>query len=206
MSNEDWYRNNTWNDHIECQFMAKLKRARRKEQYLRIQASYLAKNNPNVAIKLLDEYFELKDDFDHAQAYCDYAVAYLSLGDIEKAISNYALALEREKEFSNLLTDAYILYPMTIVKYGSITSYSDADKVLDENRERLMFPIDHFRWHAAKAIIEKERDNIKEASSHAEKALDAAKIKKSGFRFHQKLGLVGKEYTEVVNELRAIYA
>ncbi|MFT6735015.1 MAG: tetratricopeptide (TPR) repeat protein [Polaribacter sp.] len=206
MSNEDWYRNSTWSDDIESQFMAKLKRARRKEQYLRIQASYLAKTNPDVAIKLLAQYFELEDDFDHAQAYCDYAAAYLSLGDIEKAINNYALALEREKVFSNLLTDAYILYPMTVVKYGVISSYADADKILDENQERLMFPIDHFRWNAAKAIIENDRDNIKEASSHAEKALDAAEIKKSGFRFHQKLGLVGKEYTEIVNELRAIYA
>lgn len=191
MSNEDWYRNDTWNDEIESQFMAKLKRARRKEQYLRIQASYLATNNPNVAIKLLAQYFELKDDFDHAQAYCDYATAYISLGDIEKAISNYALALKREKIFPNLVTEAYVLYPLTIVKYEFISSYSDANKVLEENFDRLSFPLDHFRWHASKAIIEKQLGNHEVSSSHAARALDAAEIKKSGFRFHQKLGLVG---------------
>ena len=70
MSNEDWYRNETWNEEIEAQFMAKLKRARRKEQYLRIQASILASKRPEVALELLNQYFELNDNFDHAQAYC----------------------------------------------------------------------------------------------------------------------------------------
>ena len=71
MSNEDWYRNNSWNDEIESHFMDKLKRARRKDQYLRIQASTLSDVEPKVAISLLEKYFELEDDFDHAQAYCD---------------------------------------------------------------------------------------------------------------------------------------
>ena len=67
MSAEDWFRNRDWNDKIEAAFYEKLRRARRKEQYLRIQACILADSCPKVALKLLDEYFELKDDFDHAQ-------------------------------------------------------------------------------------------------------------------------------------------
>ncbi len=206
MSNEDWYRNDKWSEEIESNFFAKLKRARRKEQYLRIQASTIAKIKPDIALVLLEQYFSLKDDFDHAQAYCDMASAYLAKGEVLKAVQSYRRALDREDEFPNLKTDAYILYPLTIIENKLSNMYLSANEVLDKHQERLMFPIDYFRWHAAKAIIAANLGNKEQASNHAIIALDAAKIKKSGFRFHQNLGLVGKEYKGVVSELRAIHA
>ncbi|WP_020412925.1 hypothetical protein [Microbulbifer variabilis] len=206
MSNEDWYRNEEWSEEIESMFFEKLKRARRKEQYLRIQACTIASTEPDVALSLLEQYFQLKDDFDHARAYCDMATAYIAKGQIKNAISSYVKALERESVFPNLKTEAYILYPMLIVEYKLTDLYQSANEALDEHQERVMFPVDHFRWHAAKAIISADSGNNEQAVNHAGHALDAAQIKKSGFRFHQSLGLVGKEYKGVVNELRAIYA
>ena len=206
MSSEDWYRNDEWSEEIESIFFEKLKRARRKEQYLRIQASTIATRAPDVALSLLDQYFQLSDDFDHAQAYCDMAAAYIAKGEIQNAINSYGKALERESEFPNLKTDAYILYPLLIAENKITNLYQSANEVLNEHRERLMFPVDHFRWHAAKAIISVESGNNEQAANHAGQAFDAAQIKKSGFRFHQNLGLVGKEYKGVVNELRAIHA
>ncbi|KZN48590.1 hypothetical protein N475_06060 [Pseudoalteromonas luteoviolacea DSM 6061] len=35
----------------------------------------------------------------------------------------------------------------------------------------------------------------------ANKALHAAKVKRSGFRFHQEIGLVGKEYEKTIKRL-----
>lgn len=206
MSSEDWYRNEEWSEEIESKFFEKLKRARRKEQYLRIQASTIATRAPDVALSLLDQYFELSDDFNHAQAYCDMAAAYIAKGEIQNAINSYGKALERESAFPNLKTDAYILYPLLIVENKITNLYQSANEVLDEHQERLMFPVDHFRWHAAKAIISAESGNSEQAANHVGQAFDAAKIKKSGFRFHQNLGLVGKEYKGVVNELSAIHA
>lgn len=206
MSSEDWYRNDEWNEEIESNFFEKLKRARRKEQYLRIQACTIAKNEPDVALSLLDQYFNLNDDFDHAQAYCDMATAYIAKGDIENAIRSYSRALERESAFPKLKTDAYILYPLVIVENKLIDLYQSANEVLDEHQERLMFPVDHFCWHAAKAIIAAKSGNSVLANNHAGLAFDAAQIKNSGFCFHQNLGLVGAEYKGVVNELRAIHA
>ena len=184
--------------------MDKLKRARRKEQYLRIQASTLSAIEPEVAISLLEYYFTLADDFDHAQAYCDYASAYLALGKTEKALESYKAALTREIEFPKLQTDAYILYPLIIVENKLELMYAAANDVLEEHKDRLMFPIDYFRWYAAKAIIESKIGSKECASIHAVNALESAQIKTSGFRFHQNQGLVGKEYQGVVNELRAI--
>ncbi|MCG7564615.1 tetratricopeptide repeat protein [Pseudoalteromonas sp. McH1-42] len=206
MSSECWYRNKEWSKEIENKFFEKLKRARRKEQYLRIQAGTIARRAPDVALSLLDQYFELSDDFEHAQAYCDMATAYIAEGEIENAINSYRKALERESAFSNLKTDAYILYPLVIVESKLTDLYQSANEILDEHQERLMFPVDHFRWHAAKAIIFTESGNNEQAARHAGQAFDAAQIKKSGFRFHQSLGLVGKEYKGLVNEIRAIHA
>lgn len=206
MSREDWYRNKDWSKEVEAQFFAKLKRARRKEQYLRIQATTIARNNPDAALMLLEKYFSLDDDFDHAQAYCDMASAFLAKGEVQKAVQSYGKALEREAVFPKLKTDAYILYPLTIVENKLSNLYQSANEILDAHQDRLMFPIDYFRWHAAKAIIAANSGEKELASSHATSALEAAQIKKSGFRFHQNLGLVGKGFKGVVDELRAIHA
>ena len=85
----EWFRNTTWNASIERAFDDKLRRARRKEQYLRIQACTLARLHPDVALKLLDRYFALPNDFDHAQAHVDRATAYLALGRVAEALTAY---------------------------------------------------------------------------------------------------------------------
>jgi hypothetical protein len=82
----DWFRNTTWNEAVASTFNDKLRRARRKEQYLRIQACTLAPSHPEAALQLLDRYFALKDDFDHAQAYVDRATAFLALDRTNDAI------------------------------------------------------------------------------------------------------------------------
>ena len=73
----EWFRNTTWNESIQAAFDAKLRRARRKGQYLRIQACTLARSHPEIALELLERYLALPDDFDRAQAYVDRAMAFL---------------------------------------------------------------------------------------------------------------------------------
>lgn len=193
MSNSDWYRNTEWNDQVESAFTAKLTRARNKSQYLRIQASMLAKSNPSQALKLLDEYFALGEDFDFAQAYVDRASAYINLDQIDIALESYRNALKREAKFPRLLTNAYLHYPFLIAKKEIKHLYEDALMVLDAHVDRPMFPIDVYQWNASKALIYSGLAKNQKAREFAVLALDAASKDHSGFRYHQKAGLFQKK-------------
>lgn len=206
MSREDWYRNTEWNSEVAEAYFTKLKRARSKDQYLRIQANYLTSKYPEVALELLDQYFALKEPFDYAQAYCDKAKAYISIGNIQEAIKAYESALEQEAAGIGVKTEAYIQLPMLFAEYNLLEHYHRGIELLEKNIERLTFPVDHFRWHAAMAIFKMNLGNMEEASKQAGLALEAAQIKKSGFSFHQNLGLVGEDYADLVRKLREICA
>lgn len=199
----DWFRNKTWNDAIERAFDEKLRRARKKEQYLRIQACTLARTHPEVALKLLDRYFRLPDEFDHAQAHVDRAKAFLALGRENEAIGSYEAALTREAAFPKLKTQAYLDLPYLIATKGIRNRYDQALKLLQAHEARLMFPIDHFRWHAAAALIAADTQKPAIARMHAERALEAEAREHSGFRFHPSVGLVTEQYDNITRKLEA---
>jgi len=202
----DWFRNTRWNASIEQAFNDKLRRARRKEQYLRIQASMLARSHPDVALALLTRYFELPNDFDHAQAHVDRATAYLALGRLADAITAYEDALSRESIFPNLLTEAYIDLPYLIAARGIQEHYSRALELLLRHKSRLMFPVDHFRWHTARALIAAAARDSETARVHSQQALTAAGREHSGFRHHPGVGLVTAQYDDTIKKLEALRA
>jgi hypothetical protein len=204
MSSDNWFRNTEWSETIASEFEAKLRRARRKEQYLRIQACTLAPSRPDVAHLLLDRYFEMQDDFDHAQAHVDRATAYLSEGKIEQAIASYEAAVQREAEFPNLRTQAYVELPYLVAVNGLVNHYDRAVEILDTYQDRLMFAVDHFKWNAAQAIIAHARCNAASAKSYAKAALSAAERDNSGFRYHPTVGLVQRSNSEVQTLLRRL--
>jgi tetratricopeptide (TPR) repeat protein len=200
----DWFRNTAWDDAVERAFSEKLRRARSKGQYLRIQAATLATSHPLVALKLLDRYFELPDDFDHAQALVDRATAYLALGRTRDAICAYEAALVREGQFPNLQTQAYLNLPYLVATHGLKDLYDRAATLLEEHQSRLMFPVDHFRWHVSYALISSDVGESGASRIHATKALEAAAQEKSGFRYHPSVGLVTEHYDEVLKKVHAL--
>uniref|UniRef100_Q47AH0 Tetratricopeptide repeat protein n=1 Tax=Dechloromonas aromatica (strain RCB) TaxID=159087 RepID=Q47AH0_DECAR len=202
----DWFRNTTWDEATERAFDEKLRRARRKEQYLRIQGNALARSHPEVALKLLDRYFALHDDFDHAQAYVDRATALLVLGRVEDAIAAYEAALARESVFPNLRTQAYLDLPFLVASCGLRGYYNRAKELLALHESRLVFPVEHFRWHAANALIKADSGETEIASTHAKRALCAASDDHSGFRYHPSIGLVTAKYDEIILKLKVLYA
>jgi hypothetical protein len=200
----DWFRNTVWDDEVERAFNEKLRRARSKGQYLRIQAATLATSHPLVALKLLDLYFELPGEFDLAQAHVDQATAFLALGRPREAIGAYEAALAREGQFPNLQTQAYLNLPYLVATHGLKDLYDRATTLLEENQSRLMFPVDHFRWHVSYAIISSDVGRSAASRSHATKALEAAAQEKSSFRYHPSVGLVTEQYDEVLKKVHAL--
>jgi tetratricopeptide (TPR) repeat protein len=196
MSSDDWYRNNKWNDEIEALFYEKLKRARsQRDQYIIIQASHLSESFPLISLQLIDEYFEKrKDKFDDVRAYWAQSIAFMNLGDIDKAMEAYRAILKREEEFPNHQTTAYVDYPYIVATKAIESEYQNVLSVLTKHHSRLMFPLDKFKWHASFALINNDYEQ-------AVLALDVAKVKRSGFRFHQDVGLVGKEHVNVIKVL-----
>ena len=190
MSRDDWYRNSTWNAEIEAAFFAKLHRARDKAGYLRIQACILAEIKPDVALRLLEQYFELGDHFDWAQAHVDRASAYLTLGDVAAAVEAFEAALARETVRPNMRTYAYLELPRVIATHRLADRYGQALDILDLNRTRLTFPQDRYLWNGARALILKDSGRASEAGPFAEAALAAAREAHSGFRYHPTVGLV----------------
>ncbi len=201
MTRHSWCRNWDWDSRIESAFFAKLGRARNKAQYLRCQASILAKRHPTVALRLLDQYFSLGDHFDLAQAHVDRATAFLSLADIEHAIEAYEAALSVEERRPNISTQAYLDLPLLIATRRDKMRYGRALSLLEQGTSRLVFPVDHFRWHAANAFIDLALGRFDDAREHARAALNAASTENSGFHYHPRVGLVDGSYDGIRREL-----
>jgi tetratricopeptide (TPR) repeat protein len=196
VSSDDWYRNKEWSDEIEENFYSKLKRARsQRDQYMVIQALSLTDTYPEVALRLVEEYFDSRTNpFDDVRALLARANAYISLEDFNNAIAAYRAILARENELPNHQTGAYLDYPYLVATQQIKGEYENAVNVLNEHAGRLALPLDYFKWYASFALINQD-------GSYASKALDAAKVKRSGFRFHQVIGLVGKKYEKTIKQL-----
>jgi len=203
----DWFRSTTWNDSVEQAFNEKLRRAKRnRPQYLRIQAATLARSHPEVALKLLDQHFELPEFFDRAQAHVDRATAFLALGRIDEAISAYEAALSREAAFPNHGTRAFLDLPYLIAVRAMRSLYERALEILTAHQKELVFPVDHFLWNASHALIALDLQQPSSARPFAERALEAAARKDSGFRYHPAVGLVSEQQATGVKKLEACCA
>lgn len=203
MSEEDWYRNKEWNHRIESAFLAKLSRARsQRDQYLAIQALTIAPHQPHVALRLTDLYFDTrKSDFDDVRALLARAKAYRYLNDMSEAAKAYKAVLSQESKFPNHKTRTYVELPYLIASRELSTEYAFALTVLAQGLGSVAVPIDRFMWHASRALISSAQGDDPDAQEHAREALDAAQVKKSGFRYHQNTGLVGNEHQAVIKRL-----
>jgi tetratricopeptide (TPR) repeat protein len=204
MAKAEWYRNSEWNPEIEAAFFEKLRRARDKAQYLKLQAAHLAKPHPQVALSLLDQFFALGEEYFLPDAHVAAANAYLFLGQTDRAVEAYKKALEAERQRPSYRTTAWNEFVLLVAGHPIESEFDEAIRVLNENRSDLVFPKLVFAWHGAYALIQAQRGHREEAKDHAIKALDAAHQGHSGFRRDPKIGLIGKEHDDIKRKLQQL--
>lgn len=190
MSKGDWFRSRTWNDEIASTFHQRLRRARDKAQYLRIQASYLTDNHPQAALSLLEQYFALGAHFDLAQAQVQKAQALRALGDVPGALSAYEAAIEAERLQPSVRTTAYLDFVALVVDAQIFRLYAPALALLDSRADWPSFPIEEYQASGMRAALLEHSGRLSEARQAAKAAMAAASKTQSGLKYHQKLGLV----------------
>jgi tetratricopeptide (TPR) repeat protein len=200
----DWFRRTTWTKEDEEEFFQKLKRAHKhkKPQYLRIQASTLYyTDNYNllpVAKSLLEKYFsEYPDDKSFR------TVAFNLLGHIyramkkhDTALENYRNAVEFEKEYPQVKTDAYLNYSELVVELNKTELFKEVKTLLLEQLNEIDLPKNKYIKAGILSIIYKHENDMENAEYYKKLAEEAANAENSDFRWHRKLGLV-----ETRNEL-----
>ena len=204
MGRDDWWRNTSWNEDIEAAFFNKFARAKNKSFYLRNQARFLASSHPEVALRLLDHYFKLGADSSEAEAHFYRARAHVALRSMDAAVIAFEAVLAREDALPNFRTWAFHELPVLIATERMSAHYDRAIQVLMKHRNWLTFPVQHYQWHGALALILHERGQTLEAANEAKQALEAAKMTDSGFQYHPNLGLVGDTAGEFGKRLSEI--
>jgi hypothetical protein len=134
-------------------------------------------------------------------AYLAKAEAYTAMELMPQTIQAYKEVLAREAEFPKHRTQAYLELPYLIASKGVSSEYDFALSTLADRIDDITFPVDLFMWHAANALIAFGQGRRGDAADQAKKAVDVAEVKKSGFRYHQNVGLVSKKHQSVLKKL-----
>jgi len=155
----DWYRNTEWNEEIETDFFARLGRARsQRDQYIVLQALTIAESHPEVALRLVDLYFETRtDSFDDGRARLAASRARFADGGYEKALDEYQATLEGQAGGGSLHVSSPVEFAFLAARYCSANHYVAAlDHLanLPPPESQLNEPV--FRFHAARALLLQE--------------------------------------------------
>jgi tetratricopeptide (TPR) repeat protein len=211
MSTTEWFRRTTWSDADREDFNAHLRRsrgARNKAQYLRIQACHLAEAGRHAdAIELLDRLFaEFPERFELAQSHAQKADSLARLGQIAAAIEEYRAALQAEREFPHVRTNAWLDFGWLVVERELTDLYEEAARTLQEFRDSagIAFPSTAYAYSAIQAVLHAARGDKARAREFARQALTEADKVHSGFRYHPRLGLVGSERHTFEERLKAL--
>lgn len=218
MSREDWYRNTSWNDQIQAEFEARLKRSRgnfHKAQYLRIQASYLLNSSVNTFQEKGIEYMErvIKD---YPEEYSSTIFGNEQLGDyylnnnlFDKAEEHFRIVVKHyySKDRNGTTGLADLKLCQTILKSEQIEKYNEAYKIATEKFKEtggnLMMNSDKFYYANLMANLCYKMDNKNEASEFATVALELSNISEPEFNRHKTVGLV-KANKEQLKQLEII--
>lgn len=201
----DWFRRKSWSKADESEFFEKLGRARKsgRSQYLKIQGIELLETKDvsllTAAESLLRQVLQDYPDDLLERAPTLHALAELEImrGDRGQALRYLEQALETERQFPQVKTQAYLDYSEQVVKQRLLDRYAVVGSLLKERAEMLMFPIEKYKAYSILSIIASFQGNEELAHQYAELAEKYATAQVSGFRYHQSLGIVERRDDEL---------
>jgi hypothetical protein len=205
---DDWYRRTNWTEEDQVAFFDRLNRSRsqhNKAQYLRIQAGYLEDDYPLEALKLLEILFnEYPEPSQLASAFLQKAHCLVSLSREDDSVEAFRDVLKYEEKYPKYQTEGYLDFPLFIITHKRKELYQEAKDILILYADRLMFPVDYYKYHTVLAVIEWQAKNIENAKAHVIEAKKASEEKQSGFRYHPNVGLVKEQDDEIQKEFKEI--
>lgn len=208
MSKHDWYRNTEWNNQIESEFEARLKRSRgnsNKAQYLRIQASYLLNSpkteNQNKGIQLMDRVIN-----DYPEETFSTIHGHEQLGDYYLNKGNYKVA----ERYYRIVTDFYysntrsgtsgladLKLCETILLSDQIDKLQEAYELsttkFDQSGGDLRLNNQKFYYATLMANLCLRMGKFEEASEYANSALQLSTITEPQFSRHRTVGIINAD-------------
>lgn len=179
---DDWFRNDRWTAAERRKFMNRLGRQRgafKKAQIARVKATVLEGTGDarrvHAAIFLLRRILRLWPvESDISLVHWQIARCHLILEDVDAALKEFGLALDRERELPRYLTGAWSDFAQLVVTKKLREHYGDVKRLLLEREKYFIFPADRFVAHACRALIARENGSQSIAREEADKALAEA--------------------------------
>lgn len=204
----DWFRKTSWKQVDKTEFEQKLRRAHRdnRAQYVRIQGVHLAEAGQHkAAVELFERVLaEFPDPFEVGSALSGLGQSLLVLREYERALDALRRCVRSERENSGPRNNASLEFAFTVACLDARKLFQEARQVLRDDEELemfVLFPLDSFKLHAARAILTRSR---RIAAEEAAAALGEAERADSGWRRHAKLGLVGDAFPALRTRLLAM--
>src|SRR5450755_3531002 len=134
----DWYRRKSWTKDDEKEFFLKLNRARKdsRAKYLRIQAVELIETRNNYSLdiaeallnRILIEYPESK--FEWGLSLYSLGEIFIQKEDFEKSIQYFKQAIDFEKDYPKVKTNAYLIFSELVVKTGKVDLFILVENII----------------------------------------------------------------------------
>jgi tetratricopeptide (TPR) repeat protein len=209
----DWYRNTTWNEAIESDFNARLKRSRtpfNRCQYLVIQAGTIRQSeNPVFLLAAVALANRAVNEHPHpaflAGAHLAKAHALVDLGRPTDAIDSFRAAVAAQRAYPGMKHLTHLAFGELALSLRRTDLYAEVEALFPEFGDAdELFPANAFQSNYLRAAFAEAKGEMDQARRYAEKALAASRATQTEFRYHRKVGLFQGAAPDVLEHLRRL--
>ncbi|GAA0893876.1 hypothetical protein GCM10009122_35560 [Fulvivirga kasyanovii] len=132
------------------------------------------------------------DNFIKSSSFHTLGNIYKLRNDLETALKYYKEAVDFEKIWPNIKTQADIDFSDLVVKMNKPEYFDLAEELMHKRLEKSLFPLEKYRGYSILAIISQSRGDNTNFERFKKLAEENASKETSGLRYHKDLGTVKK--------------